>query len=326
MTEPTAEPTGEPVEVAEESSKNGASEPVEVAEESTSSATSDQVEIAADDITIVADGSADATHSEDLEQQDDSSPPLDSVTNEVEPSDSASTDSDSTDSAASDGDSTDGELSDRAGAEPSEAMLLEAKRAIEAIILVTTDPISSQLLAQLLELPTTVINNLVAELAGEYDADHRGFELVGVAGGWRFQTRSDLYQYVERFALEGFSNKLSKAALETLSIVAYKQPISRSQITAIRGVNADGVLKTLEQRGYVEETGRDDGPGQAMLFGTTTFFLERLGINDLEDLPPLGDFVPSAEVLEILEESLRIDSEPEASDTEDESTDSSEEE
>ncbi len=191
----------------------------------------------------------------------------------------------------------------------SEMTLVDSKRAIEAIVLVATDPISSQLLAQLLELPTNVVDKLVAELAGEYDADHRGFELVGVAGGWRFQTRSELYEYVERFALEGFSNKLSKAALETLSIVAYKQPISRSQITAIRGVNADGVLKTLEQRGYVEETGRDDGPGQAMLFGTTTFFLERLGINSTEELPPLGDFVPSAAVLEVLEETLRFEDE-----------------
>ena len=190
---------------------------------------------------------------------------------------------------------------------PTEASLAEAKRAIEAIVLVAADPISSQLLAQLLELPVLQIDGLITELVTEYNDADRGFELVEVAGGWRYQTSSDLYEYVERFALDGYSNKLSKAALETLAIVAYKQPISRSQITAIRGVNADGVLKTLEARGYVIETGRDDGPGQAMLFGTTTFFLERLGINAVEDLPSLGDFVPSAEVLEILEESLRIE-------------------
>ena len=122
--------------------------------------------------------------------------------------------------------------------------------------------------------------------------------LVRVAGGYRFQSHPDLAPYVERFVLEGQSARLSAAALETLAIVAYKQPVSRAQIAAIRGVNADGVMRTLLQRGYVEETGRDPGPGQAVLYGTTPLFLERLGLDTVDQLPPLGEFVPGPEVME----------------------------
>lgn len=185
--------------------------------------------------------------------------------------------------------------------------LTEAKRAIEAVLLVASDPTPEQLLAQLVELPSEVVGQLCRDLADEYGVEGRGFELRQVAGGWRFQTHPDLHPYVERYALEGIPNRLSSAALETLSIVAYKQPISRAQISAIRGVNVDAVLRTLEQRGYIAEFGRDDGPGQAILFGTTSFFLERLGLASIEELPSLGDFVPSAEVLEALEETLKID-------------------
>jgi segregation and condensation protein B len=140
--------------------------------------------------------------------------------------------------------------------------------------------------------------------------------LVKIAGGWRYQTAPDLAAYVERFALEGQSARMSAAALETLAIVAYKQPLSRAQISAIRGVNVDGVMRTLQQRGYIEEVARDPGPGQAVLFGTTTLFLEKLGISSLDDLPPLGEFVPSAEVVEALEQGLRVtaDVEVDASD------------
>ncbi len=186
--------------------------------------------------------------------------------------------------------------------------LVEAKRAIEAVLLVASDPTPEQLLAQLVELPSEVIAQLCQELADDYDAAQRGFELRKVAGGWRYQTHPDLHPFVERYALEGIPNRLSSAALETLAIVAYKQPISRAQISAIRGVNVDAVIRTLEQRGYIAEFGRDEGPGQAILFGTTSFFLERLGLASIEDLPSLGEFVPSAEVLEALEETLKIDS------------------
>lgn len=184
---------------------------------------------------------------------------------------------------------------------------IEVGRAIEAVLLVATDPTPVHLLAQLLEAPAEVVEERCRRLAAIYETDGRGFQLVEVAGGWRFQTHPDLHPYVERYALEGIPNRLSGAALETLAIVAYKQPISRARISAIRGVNVDAVLRTLIQHGYVEERGRDAGPGQAVLFGTTGFFLERLGLASLDDLPPLGDFVPSAQVLEALEQTLRID-------------------
>ena len=190
---------------------------------------------------------------------------------------------------------------------------VEVRRAIEAMLLVASEPTEEHLLAQVLELPSEAVRHVCLELAADYEASNRGFQLVEVAGGWRIQTHPAAYPYVERYAMEGLPNRLSTAALETLAIVAYKQPISRIQISAIRGVNADGVLKTLEQRGYVEEVGRDSGPGQATLFGTTGFFLERLELASIDDLPPLGDFVPSADVLEALEQSLRIEGEPDQS-------------
>jgi segregation and condensation protein B len=186
----------------------------------------------------------------------------------------------------------------------------EARRAIEAIVLVTEEPIEVQLLGQLLELRPAVVEELCRELAADYEEQGRGFQLVRVAGGWRFQSHPDQAPYVERFVLEGQHAKLSAAALETLAIVAYKQPISRAQVASIRGVNVDGVMRTLGQRGYIAEVGRDPGPGQATLFGTTRAFLEQLGLDSLDELPPIGDFVPGADVVEQLEQGLRPTAEP----------------
>ena len=191
-------------------------------------------------------------------------------------------------------------------APPSGAALADAKRAIEAIVLVATDPIPDQLLAQVLELSIPAVRRLCGELAESYRVEDRGFQFVEVAGGWRYQTHPDMAPYIERYVLEGQTARLSSAALETLSIVAYKQPLSRAQMSAIRGVNVDGVLRTLVQKGYVAEIGRDVGPGQATLFGTTELFLERLGLASLGDLPPLGEFVPDASVVEALEMTLRV--------------------
>lgn len=199
-----------------------------------------------------------------------------------------------------------------ADTEPMTEHLIESRRAIEAVLLVSTDPTPEQLLAQMIELPVDTVRRLCVDLAAQYEAERRGFQLVEVAGGWRYQTHPDLHPYVERYALEGLPNRLSSAAMETLAIIAYKQPISRGQISAIRGVNVDAVLNTLKQRGYVDEQGRDDGPGQATLFGTTPYFLERLGLASVEDLPALGDFVPSADVLEALEQTLKIEAGDEA--------------
>ena len=184
----------------------------------------------------------------------------------------------------------------------------EARRAIEALVLVGEQPVDTRLLSQLLELAPAVVEDLCRELAAEYEAEGRGFQLARVAGGWRYQTHPDQAPYVERFVLEGQTAKLSAAALETLAIVAYKQPISRAQVGAIRGVSVDGVMRTLVQRGYIAEVGRDPGPGQAAMFGTTPAFLEKLGVDGLADLPALADFVPGADVVEQLERGLRPDS------------------
>jgi len=190
----------------------------------------------------------------------------------------------------------------------------EAARAVEAVVLASTEPVEPQLLAELLEVPVGEIERICDRLAREYEEEGRGFALRRVAGGYRFQTHPDLAPYVERFVLEGQHVRLSGPALETLAIVAYKQPVSRGQISAIRGVDVEATLGTLAQRGYVEEVGRDPGPGLAVLYGTTTAFLERLGIDSLDDLPPLGDFVPDAGVVEALERGLRLSQDPTVTD------------
>jgi segregation and condensation protein B len=183
----------------------------------------------------------------------------------------------------------------------------EEARAIEAVLMVAEDPVEPGLLAQLLEVSVERVEEMCAGLAASYEAEERGFALVRVAGGYRFQSHPDLAPYVERFVLEGQNARMSAAALETLAIVAYKQPVSRAQVSAIRGVNVDGVMRTLQVRGYIEEVARDPGPGQAVLYGTTRMFLEKLGLDTLDDLPPLGDFVPGPDVVEALEQGLRPD-------------------
>jgi segregation and condensation protein B len=188
-----------------------------------------------------------------------------------------------------------------------------AKRAIEAVLMAATEPVEPGVLAQLLEIPVSDVDGACRELMTEYEP--RGFVLARVAGGYRFQTDPDLAPYVERFVLVGQQARLSQAALETLAIIAYKQPVSRVQLSAIRGVNVDAVLRTLLARGYVEEVGRDPGPGTPVLFGTTREFLEHLGLDSVADLPPLPDFVPAAEVVEALERGLRFPTEPLPGDT-----------
>ena len=184
----------------------------------------------------------------------------------------------------------------------------ETRRAFEALLMVADEPIPAGLCAQLLEISQTDLDSLAETLIAEYEAADRGFVLRRVAGGYRFYSHPDMAPYVERFVLEGQSARLSAAALETMAIVAYKQPVSRGQVAEIRGVNVDSTLRTLVIRGYVAEVGRDSGPGQAVLYGTTPMFLERLGLDDLSDLPPLADFVPGPEVMAGFENSLRATS------------------
>jgi len=181
----------------------------------------------------------------------------------------------------------------------------ELARAVEAVLMVAVEPVAPRLLAELLEERVDRVEATCDALAAGYLEEGRGFVLARIAGGVRYQTHPDQAAYVERFANRDVSHRLSTAALETLAIVAYRQPVSRSQMAALRGVNVDGVVRLLEQRGYIEAVGRAEGPGQPVLYGTTDLFLERLGLDRLEQLPPVEDFLPGAEVVGELEAGLR---------------------
>ncbi len=162
---------------------------------------------------------------------------------------------------------------------------------LEAILLVVDEPVPEVVLAQVLERPRGEIAAALRDLAASYDAEQRGFDLREVAGGWRFYTRAECAPVVERFVRDGQEVRLTQAALETLAVVAYRQPVSRARVSAVRGVNCDGVLRTLTLRGLVEEAGTDTETG-AILFRTTAYFLERLGLASLDELPELAPFLP----------------------------------
>ncbi|WP_433269397.1 SMC-Scp complex subunit ScpB [Micromonospora vinacea] len=167
----------------------------------------------------------------------------------------------------------------------------ELRGALEAILLVVDEPVSELVLAQVLEQPAERVGPMLDEIAAGYTAAGHGFELRRAAGGWRLYTRPEYATYVERFVLDGQSVRLTQAALETLAVVAYKQPVTRSRISAIRGVNCDGVIRTLVTRGLIEECGTETDSG-AFLYKTTTLFLEKLGLNTVNELPPLAPFLP----------------------------------
>ena len=175
--------------------------------------------------------------------------------------------------------------------------------ALEAILLVVDEPVSEMVLAQVLERSRDEVRHALLELAAEYEGQLRGFDLREIAGGWRFYTRPEYAPVVERFVLDGQQARLTQAALETLAVVAYRQPVSRARVSAVRGVNVDGVMRTLVGRGLVEERGTDSETG-AILYGTTTYFLERLGLDSLEELPPLAPYLPDIETLESQQDSL----------------------
>lgn len=177
--------------------------------------------------------------------------------------------------------------------------------ALEAILFVAEAPVPAQEIAEVLEVPPASIEQALAALEARLEATKGGLVLRAAAGGWRLYTRPDLHPYLERFAAGPTAARLSRAALETLAVVAYRQPVSRSQVAEIRGVDSDQALRTLERRGLVDVVGRAGGPGQATLYGTTDLFLEKLGMRSLAELPPLADHVPPAGVLERLEEPFR---------------------
>ena len=169
--------------------------------------------------------------------------------------------------------------------------------ALEALLLVAEEPMSTATLATLTRTPEDSVISTLHDLAQEYAAQERGFDLRELGGGWRFWTRDNCAQVVESFVLDGQHGRLSQAGLETLAVVAYRQPVTRSRISAIRGVNVDGVVRTLVTRGLIEETGHDHETG-AHLYRTTTYFLERLGLKSLEELPPIAAHLPMPDNVE----------------------------
>ncbi len=177
----------------------------------------------------------------------------------------------------------------------------ELRRILEAILFVCDEPIQLGILAQVTEESKDTVESELRALAADLESQGRGVSLREVAGGWRMYTHPDAAAYVERFVRSVQQPRLTQAALETLAIVAYKQPVTRQQIAAIRGVESDGVVGTLEQRGLVTEVGRDPGPGQAVFYGTSPQFLERLGLASLEDLPPIAPLLPPASAADELE-------------------------
>ena len=178
---------------------------------------------------------------------------------------------------------------------------VEIERSIEAILMVVDEPVSEITLAQVLERPVEQIEQALVRLSTSYD--ERGFSLKKIAGGWRFYSHPDLAAVVERFVLDGQQARLTQAALETLSVVAYRQPVSRARVSAIRGVNVEAVMKTLITRGLVEESGIEHETG-AILYVTTSYFLDRLGLNALEDLPALAPYLPNLDRLDDILDSL----------------------
>ena len=182
--------------------------------------------------------------------------------------------------------------------------------ALEAVLLLAEEPLPPMVLGAVVGAAPSAVEAACDSLAAEYESQGRGFVLARVAGGYRYQTAPAQDAFVERFVRSGHGAKLSAAALETLAVVAYKQPLSRHQVAEIRGVNADGVIRTLLRRGYIAETARAPGPGQAVLFGTTPLFLEHLGLDTVDDLPPLDEFFPGPVVVEDMERRLRLVSEP----------------
>jgi segregation and condensation protein B len=178
------------------------------------------------------------------------------------------------------------------------------RRDLEAILLVADEPVPAATLAEVAGARVSEVEALLVELAGEYARDGRGFVLRAIAGGWRLATHPGARNAVDAFLRAGQSSRLTRAALETLAVIAYRQPVTRFQVAAVRGVNVDGVFRTLLGRGLIREAGHQDAPGQPALYATTPAFLEQLGLNHLDQLPPIKDYLPDDVDLADLQEPL----------------------
>jgi segregation and condensation protein B len=181
---------------------------------------------------------------------------------------------------------------------------LSLEQKLEAMLTVALEPISAEELADVVEADANDVVATLRTLRTEYLDERRGFQVVELASGWVMQSSPDVASSVAKFANRDVSHRLSSAALESLAIIAYRQPISRAQISALRGVNVDGVVRLLEQRGYIEEQGRAPGPGQPILYATTELFLDRMGLATVTDLPPIEEFMPPIETANALADEL----------------------
>jgi len=181
---------------------------------------------------------------------------------------------------------------------------LSLEQKLEAMLTVALEPISAEELADVVDVDADAVTNTLRALRQEFMDQQRGFQVVELASGWVMQSSPEVASWVAKFANRDVSHRLSSAALESLAIIAYRQPVSRAQITALRGVNVDGVVRLLEQRGYIEEQGRAPGPGQPILYGTTELFLDRMGLAALSDLPPIEEFMPPVETAHALADEM----------------------
>lgn len=181
---------------------------------------------------------------------------------------------------------------------------MNERKIIESILLLAQEPVPANLIGEVLEVPKASVQATLQELADGYASEDRGFVLRETAAGWRLYTDPGCDPWLERFVTSHANTRLTGAALEVLAIVAYRQPISRAQIGEIRGVDSDGVVKTLQQRGLLVESGRDPGPGSPVMFTVSPEFLERMGLRSTEELPPVTEFMPDAEAVEDMEAKL----------------------
>lgn len=172
---------------------------------------------------------------------------------------------------------------------------MSVRGAVEALLFVSDEPVGAARLAGLLEASPGEVESVLAELAQEYREDERGFQLREVAGGWRLYSHPAHHELIERYVLSWDTRKLSQAALEALAVVAYHQPVTRSGVNAVRGVNSEGVISSLVEKNLIREAGRDKNQGNAILYATTRTFLEKFGLKSLDELPPLDEFAPDSD-------------------------------
>ena len=182
--------------------------------------------------------------------------------------------------------------------------------AIEALLFVSDEPVSAARLSKTLDAAPGDVESALAELAEDYRVAERGFQLREVAGGWRLYTHPAYHEVIEEYVLSWDTRRLSQAALEALAVIAYNQPVTRVGVNAVRGVNSEGVVASLVEKGLVKEAGRDRNQGNAILYATTRTFLEKFGLKDISELPPLADFAPDVEVARSIEERLSMGGEP----------------